>query len=317
MGEAKILLFAYLNRHQPPETMNFALVPVVVALLLVDEVLGSNHHGGWLTFDDMADGDPHLAVHLQGNLDRPLCYNLLGEPGQVWSVFTDDHLAVSSTPIHAPFKKKGTGSHTYFGRFHFQFRDGRFLLDGTLWGNILFCRLQPVRPPCLSGTRATVTPRNITIHVNGQNDITIAWPPKVHKSVLVALPHAGITVRHERWNVVSLQFGEKVFYMDRSSRKFRLNRRSPIDSVDFLGIYVKHDYLPKYGGIIGEFVGKTGAIVTDHNESFLLYSGRRIPVIKHTILNHLNKQRFDCWLVEDVGRLFQAPLLSYYHQPLF
>merc|ERR1712136_500122 len=169
MGEAKILLFAYLNRHQPPETMNFALVPVVVAVLLVDEVLGSNHHGGWLTFDDMADGDPHLAVHLQGNLDRPLCYNLLGEPGQVWSVFTDDHLAVSST-----------------------------------------------------------------------------------------LPHAGITVRHERWNVVSLQFGEKVFYMDRSSRKFRLNRRSPINSVDFLGIYVKHDYLPKYGGIIGEFVGKTG-----------------------------------------------------------
>lgn len=273
--------------------MNFAKATLFVAVLsLVDQVLGSVQ-SGWLTIgddtDSFGDADPHLAVHLQGNLDRPLCYNLLGEPGQVWSVFTDDHLAVSSTLIHAPFKKKGTGSHTYFGRFHFQFRDG---------------------------TRATVTPKNITIHVNGQNDITIAWPPKVHKSVLVALPHAGITVRHERWNVVSLQYGEKVFYMDRSSRKFRLNRRSPINSVDFLGIYVKHDYLPKYGGIIGEFVGKTGAIVVDHKQSFLLYSGRRIPVIKHTILNHLNKRRFDCWLVEDVGRLFQAPLLSYYHQPL-
>jgi len=263
-----------------------------------------------------ADADPHVMFHVQG-IDQPLCYDLIGHPGDVWTLFNsfspldlprdldaiidaardDDAFSVRGTLIHAPFKKNGTSSHTYFGKFHFHFQDGPALVE--------------------------VTPSKITVSEDTYMK-TVAWPKRVHNRNLIELSTdlAGpsIIVRHERWNVVSVAHRDSIseeelkFYVIRSNRKFRRNSKSPLETMPYLGIYSKHRENTQFGGIVGEFGGISGVLTHEGNDTFVTLDDRKkVQVVDHTAYNHISKKHSHCWHVASLEDILRNSIYSYYN----
>lgn len=255
----------------------------------------------------------------------PICYDLDGRPGDEVSLYTvDSRFSVEATLIHSPFKKKLVdknkvttfipGNRTYFGVFRFRFFDAR--------------------------TEVVVTPKLITVtrvdDVKGMNEVgllrakELVWPDKVHgrilykitedklpltsrfKRVLSSRFSHDLTITHERWDVIGIQYGGEKFFVDRGSRKYRTNRDSPLEKTEYLGIYLKHDEDVYYGGIMGEFIGRRGSITTSNSQTFFNFRGRSVPVSANVRLDHLNKKRFRCWKVDEVMRLLEFPVDHYF-----
>merc|ERR1712136_729643 len=126
-------------------------------------------------------------------LDDPLCYNLIGLPGQKWRICSDDAFKffVDASLIHAPYKK---ANHTYFGSFEFVAYDG------------------------------------------GLNPIV-------------------------QWNVLSVAHGNATYYVNRRTRKYRLNAKAPLEKMNFLNIYISPDGKARYGGVMGELSGREAHFV--------------------------------------------------------
>jgi len=265
-----------------------ALLASVTVLSLV-HMGTTNWASNWLTVDGGFD-DPHLSIRMKG-LKDPLCYNLIGEPGQKWRLFTDGafKFVVDSSLIHAPFKNPdGTANHTYFGSFEFAAYDGG---------------LNPI-------VKLNVTTEEVKV-MRGDGTVTsIVWPKKVHNSLLLELPEAKVVVKHMQWNVLSVSHGNATFFVNRCNRKYRLNAKAPLEKMDFLNIYINHDGKARYGGVMGELSGQEAHYVDDSHKTVAIGS-KQFNVVPHSLYDHVKKERFNCSLVENTQDLLQHPLSQY------
>jgi len=247
----------------------------------------SNFFSNWLA---VGIEDPHIIIRMKG-LEDPLCYNLIGEPGQKWRLFTDDayKLVVNSFLIHAPYKNvDGTANHTYFGSFEFAaFNGGR----------------NPM-------VKLNVTTEEVKM-MRGDGTVTsVPWPKKVHNRLLLELPEAKVVVKHMQWNVLSVSHGNATFFVNRCNRKYRLNAKAPLEKMDFLNIYINHDGKARYGGLMGELSGQEAHYVDDSHKTVAIGS-KQFNVVPHTSYDHVKKEHFNCSMVENTQDLFKHPLNLY------
>jgi len=257
-----------------------------LTVLSVVHMGSASHAASWL---DVGAADPHLSIRMKG-LDDPLCYNLVGEPGQKWRLFADDafKFVVDSSLIHAPFKSlDGTANHTYFGSFEFTAYNGG---------------LNPI-------VKVNVTAEEVKV-MRGDGTVTsIVWPKKVHHRLLLELPEAKVVVKHMQWNVLSVSHGNATFFVNRDSRKYRVNAKT-LEKMNFLNIYIKHDAEARFGGIMGELSNREAHYVDDSHKTVAIGS-KQFNVVPHTLYDHVKKEHFNCSMVENMQDLFQHPLNQY------
>jgi len=259
-----------------------ALLASVTVLCLVQ--IGSTNW--WLTVMEIGEDDPHISVKMKG-LDDPLCYNLIGRPGQKWRISSDDAFKffVDASLIHAPYKK---ANHTYFGSFQFVAYDGG---------------LNPI-------VKLNVTDEEVKVLRGDGTVSSVVWPKKVHHHLLLELPEANVIVNHVQWNVLSVSHGNATYYVNRRTRKYRLNAKAPLEKMNFLNIYISHDGKARYGGVIGELSGREAHFVDDSHKTVAIGSNL-VNVVPHTLYDDVTKSHYNCSLVENMQDLFQHPLDQY------
>merc|ERR1711942_185525 len=108
---------------------------------------------------------------------------------------------VDASLIHAPYKK---ANHTYFGSFQFVAYDGG---------------LNPI-------VKLNVTDEEVKVLRGDGTVSSVVWPKKVHHHLLLELPEASVIVNHVQWNVLSVSHGNATYYVNRRTRKYRLNAKT-------------------------------------------------------------------------------------------
>jgi len=228
-----------------------------------------------------ADGDPHVSVKLsRSQLDRPVCYDLIGEPWDVLRLYEVGDLKVDAQLVSSP--RRGHRNSTYFGRFIFTIGDYKIEVSAL-----------------------SVTIRNVA--VEGASEV-VPWHPWVSRVRPVFYSDDRLEIVHWKRKVIRVNFEGTRFEIKRNLLKYGVKKGVKADFF-YLGIYLeKEDPLVTYGGIIGDSLSAVAVHSTFGNQNQLTIGETTKTTVDVTDVqryDYLNDGTFSCWMVPDLRVLLK------------
>jgi len=234
----------------------------------------------------VADGDPHFSVNLKNsNLNRPVCFNMAGSPGQVYRLYeVDGRFTVDGQYVASPrFNRPGA---KYFGRFVFR----------------------------TANVTVAIEPTSVTITAaDGQKQIK-PWHPWVSHVHPIFYSDDALEIVHWQRKVIRVNFEGTQFQIKRNLLKYGADKRDFF----YLGIYMeKASDSAFYGGIFGDALSKQATHAKSESGVDVLIikdssgSSRTVFVTDERRFDYIRSKSFGCWLVTDVDVLLNRPFGSY------
>jgi len=232
-----------------------------------------------------ADGDPHVSVKLaRSKLDRPVCYDLIGEPGDTLRLYEVGDLKVDAQLISSP--RRGHRNSKYFGSFIFTIGDHKI----------------------------EMTPASVTIHNGAVTSEVVPWHPWVSKAHPVFYADDRLEIVHWKRKVIRVNFDGTRFEIKRNLLKYGV-KKGVKRNFDFLGIYLeKEDPSVTYSGIIGESLSAVAVHSTVGDQNQLTIGDTTKATINVTDAqryDYLNDRTYSCWMISDLRVLLKNKYDSY------
>lgn len=218
------------------------------------------------------DSDPHIAIRmLKSKLDRPVCYNLDGNAGEVFVLYevgsNASKMTVTSQLVKNPRPLHSAA--TYFGKFVFTTKF----------------------------TEVEVRPNSIIIKDIKSGNIEVSpWRHNVWKShsTFFADEAQNMTVVHYKRKVIKIALSETVFEIKKNLLRYNEHK----DKFYYLGIYLMAAKNETYGGLIGESLNDVATYVKDKDHETIVIDGKSIAIVDMRRTDYLNNRIFSCWLVK-------------------
>jgi len=223
-----------------------------------------------------ADGDPHVSVALaRSQLDRPVCYDIIGEPWDTLRLFEVGDLKVDAQLVPSP--SRGHRDAMYFGRFTFTIADHKIEI--------------------------TVASVDITIGKNASE--AKPWHTWVSKVNPVFYADDRLEIVHWKRKVIRVNFDGTTFKIKRNLLKYS----AKVVDFFYLGIYLeKEDPMVHYGGIIGDSLSAmaTHMAFGDHHQ-LTIGETRKTAVVVTSVhrYDYLHDFTFSCWKIPDLRVLLK------------
>jgi len=232
-----------------------------------------------------ADGDPHVSVKLaRSELDRPVCYDLIGESGDTLRLYEVGGLKVDAQLISSP--RRGHRNSKYFGRFIFTIGDHKI----------------------------EITAASVTIRSGAVTSEVVPWHPWVSKARPVFYADERLEIVHWKRKVIRVNFDGTRFEIKRNLLRYGVKKGVKTDFF-YLGIYLeKEDPSVTYGGIIGESISAVAVHSTVGDQNQLVIGETTKTTVNVTDVqryDYLNDGAFSCWMVPDLRVLLKNKYDSY------
>jgi len=228
-----------------------------------------------------ADGDPHVSVNLKrSQLDRPVCYDLIGEPWDTLRLYEVGDLKVDAQLVPSPRHGISYRNSTYFGRFVFTLGDHK--IDITV-ASVAFIN------------------RNNTLEIQ-------PWHPWVSKSHPVFYADGRLQIVHWKRKVIRVNFEGTTFEIKRNLLKYGVKKGVKADFF-YMGIYLeKEDPMATYGGIIGDSLSVVASQASYGNVNQLTFGETTKTTVVVKDIHHydyLHDRDFSCWMIPDLRILLK------------
>jgi len=235
----------------------------------------------WTQF---GDSDPHITTYLQGSkLDRPLCYDLNGTDGEVYSLYQiGSDMSVNTGLVASP--RRHHEHATYFGEFAFT----------------------------TNTTSVVIAPYKIIVHEFQAGEVRVYpwrhWVSRTHSTIFSDAAQ-NFSVVHLKRKVIEISYRGSVFEVKKNLLRYGAEK----NEFYYLGIYLLNYSHANFGGIIGEMVNAMAEYESFNNHDGIAFGSdhKLIQVYDGTKTDYLNGVNFECWVVPHIEDLLRKKLAQY------